>query len=72
MEIINGMINAFYAMEMIPKLIIVIAFTIIALGILYVAICFIWFVLQELNHEIRKAKRTVKKILFDLEWNLKH
>jgi hypothetical protein len=72
MEIINGMINTFCAMEMTTKIIIFIALAIITLGILYVAICFIWFVLQEIHHSIKNAKRSFKEAMWELEWNLNY
>ena len=44
----------------------------LALGILYVAICFIWFVLQEINHSLKNAKREIKQFINDIEWKLTH
>ena len=54
-------INTFNAMDWYVKAIIIIAFTIIALGILYVAICFIKFLFEELNASIKNAKRSFQK-----------
>jgi hypothetical protein len=30
------------------------------------------YILQEINHEIRKAKQDFKHSMWDLEWKLKH
>lgn len=59
-------------MSILFNILVAILLTALILYIAYIAICAVWFVLQEINHEFHKAKRAIKKALWDIEWKLKH
>lgn len=59
-------------MDIFVKALIIIALAALVICIIYVAICAVWFVLQEINHSFKNAKRTIKKALWDIEWKLTH
>lgn len=59
-------------MNIVLKILIIIALTALILGIIYVAICTVWFILQEINHSIKKAKRAFRDAMWELEWNLNY
>lgn len=54
------------------KALIIIALTALLLGITYVLICAIWYILQEINHSFKNAKRQIKQFCCDVEWKLTH
>lgn len=57
-------------MNIITKAIVVLALAVLVCGIIYVAICAAWFVLQELNHSFKNFKRTMRNGLWALEWRM--
>ncbi len=59
-------------MSILFNILVAILLTALILYIAYIVICAVWFVLQEISHEFRKAKRAIKKALWDIEWKLKH
>jgi hypothetical protein len=59
-------------MSVLFNILVAILFTALILYIAYITICAVWFVLQEINHSFKNAKRAIKKTLWDVEWKLKH
>lgn len=59
-------------MDILLKILVIICLTALLIGIIYIAICAVWFILQELNHSFKKFKRACRDTMLELEWNLNY
>lgn len=59
-------------MELVIVIILAIVAWLLLLGISYVSAMALIYICQEVNHEFRKAKRSFKRTMWDIEWWWKH
>jgi hypothetical protein len=59
-------------MELVIVILLAIVAWVLLLSISYVSAMAVIYLCQEVNHEIRKAKRTYRNTMWDLEWKFKH